>query len=53
MSKLLISDEKKELGTNDQIKSMYLEMKSEIKNPRALKMLNNLIMTEQVARERI
>jgi hypothetical protein len=40
-------------GTNENIKNKYLDFKSEIQNPRALKILNNLIMTSNVIKDRI
>lgn len=32
---------------------MYYELKDQIKNPKALQMLNNLFMSENVVRERL
>lgn len=45
--------EDKELSTNDTIDSEYLDIKKEVKNPRALKMLNNLIMSHNVINDRL
>lgn len=47
-----MSEVKKEDGSNDDIKSNYLDIKQHIKNPRALRLFNNLILSQNIINER-
>lgn len=40
-------------GTNDLIESTYLDFMGEIRNAKSMKILNTLMMSEQVVRARL